>query len=258
MSSNNITPTQRYATRSNSNSSNTTLSDIQTSIESCKSEILHNVKQEMQTLIENFKSEMLHAIKDEMKKFNNTLSSIVERLSELDNRHDQLTTRVSLLEDRINDTTPDKMLEELLDRSRREKNIIISGIEEPNTGTIEERKKHDEERTDAVLRCVGSSIDSVVDFRRLGKSGSSGARLLRVTFNSMDAKLTVLRSSKLLRENSGFKGVYINQDRTKMQQTKDKVLRDEVKRLKELGEDPVIFRGRIVDRSNRENFQGRF
>ena len=196
-------------------------------------------------------------LKERLDPFLEKVASLTDEICALKRKTDALERKLKNF-DNVDDLFLNKLSDELSERSRREKNIILSGIGEPITGTVEERKKYDVERTAAVLRCMGSSMDSVVDFRRLGKPGIRGGRLLRVTFKSVDTKFAVLKNTKLLRDNSAFKNVYINNDRTRMQQAQDKALRDEVKRRKNLGEDPVIHKGTIMDRSDRQNFQGRF
>lgn len=61
------------------------------------------------------------------------------------------------------------MFDELSEGSKKEKNIIVSEIEELTTCTIEELKKQDAEQTNAVLRCLGSTMDAAADVRRLAK-----------------------------------------------------------------------------------------
>jgi hypothetical protein len=214
------------------------------------------------TQVENIDSISLISVleaklKERLDPFLEKVAVLTDEISALKCKTDVLERRLNKL-DNMDDSCFNKMFDELSERSRREKNIIISGIEEPYTGTIEERRKQDTERTAAVLLRVGSSMDSVVDLRRLGKPGTNGGRLLRVTLESTDAKFAVLKNAKLLREGSDFRKVYVNNDRTKMQQAQDKALREEVKRRRALGDDPVIQRGKIVDRSDLKNFQGRF
>ena len=197
-------------------------------------------------------------------KLKERLDPFLEKVTSLSNEISALKQKTDALEfdlrklGNVDDVLFSKVFDEFSERSRREKNIIVSGIDESASGTLDERMANDAERIAAMLRCVGSSADSVVDIRRLGKPGSGGRRLLRVTLSSTDSKFSVLRNAKLLRNDPDFRGVYINHDRTKMQQAQYKALREEVKLRKDLGEDPVIYRGKVVNRMDRRNFTGRF
>ena len=91
---------------------------------------------------------------------------------------------------------------------------------------------------------------------RIGRNTSRARpRLICVKCRSLDTKTNILRNAKKLHEQPTFRGVFVNPDRTKLQQRNDKLLRDELKRRKDLGEDVMILRNKIVNRHDNTNFR---
>lgn len=95
--------------------------------------------------------------------------------------------------------------------------------------------------------------------RRLGKTNKNGSRILLVKCSSTELKWDLLKRSKNLKSIDTLKKVYISEDLTKMQQTREKALRVELKRKRDEGGNYVIRKGQVVPRGqvntfSRENF----
>ena len=137
-------------------------------------------------------------------------------------------------------------------RERRRLNLVISGIDEKANGSVDEVKGHDEKFVKKIMIEIRHPDFSLHYIRRIGKQQPNS--LIRVTCPDRESKGAILRSSKKLKSQRQFRGVYINQDLSPLQQRELKQLRDELRRLQASGEDVRIRDGTIVDFEN-PNFQ---
>ena len=86
------------------------------------------------------------------------------------------------------------------------------------------------------------------------REGTTSSSYLRVT--SSELKSEVLRSARKLKVSTSFRKVYVNPDRTPVQQAEHKNLRSELLSRRGKGEDVVIFKQSVVPRAdvNLKNF----
>ena len=230
------TPNQR-STRSNSNSNTQiTLSDIK-------------------TLIEKSRHDLLQMLAEKMDNQAKKIDSISQRLDEITNENNLLRKKNEILEERI-ESISSSVFEEVEDRYRRQKNIIISGIPEQRTGDLTERKESDLEKVKKLLEHLSASInkDDITTVHRVGKTGTSIDRLLKVAFKNREAKEEVIRKSKQLRDIPAYRKTFINPDLTLKQRHQRKALDDELKNRRGLGQDVVIWKGKVVEKSMFTNF----
>ena len=133
----------------------------------------------------------------------------------------------------------------------------VSGVQEDVSGSVEERQKNDEKTAEDILNCIGASF-CIQSVKRLGKL-SSTSRPIRVVLSDYSQNQQILKKAKSLRSSADYKNVYINIDRTIMQQREAKFLRDELKRRTANGEnDLVIYGGKVIPKEDIKNFQLRF
>ena len=239
------TPTQRN-TRSNSNAQNITLQDIK-------------------TLIENSKTEILLAVNCKVDKLSETIGSLVNCVENLKERQEQLEQKCRILEDKCNRETTQKVncehenvrdtYEELGKRFDRRKNIVVRGIGERGSGTLEERRKLDTQEVQSILEEIGIEDCLLGEPLRLGKLTQGRPRLLRITCSSVDKKVELLSKSKRLKHSTRFSKVYINPDLTPLEQKESRKLQEELKQRRQAGEDVFIYRGGIMRKDNFQNFQ---
>lgn len=238
------TPCNRI-TRSGSNASNITLSDIKTLIESSKSEILSGVKSEIERLT-------------------TTIQSLINRVEALETKNFILEDRCNQIEEKYNngsmfDTLAESLCNEVSLRSTKEKYLVISGLPETASGSVAEKRQNDEEGINQIATSLGVRDFSVTNVSRLGRSDGITPRLLRFKCSTKEARAVLLRKAKDLRTSSSYSRVFISPDLTKFQQQKAKNLQSELKTRREAGEQVVIFRGRIIPKGNphsaRENFR---
>ena len=227
-------------TRSNSkpNSNNISLNDIK-------------------ILIENSKTEILQNIKNEVGRLSDMVEKLVKRVDELDIKNNNLEQRCIQLEVNMKENasaTP--IFDELEERNRRKTNLVVTGIPEQTHGTAEERKQLDRQKIESLLKELhdlhGNMITHVF---RIGRKTNDKDRLMRIVCNNENTKELFLSKVRQRKLSDSWRGIYINPDRTKMQQQEEKALRTELLRRKGRGEEVYISRGKIMSKSNSSNFQ---
>lgn len=212
---------------------------------------------DIKQLIEKSKNETIKEMKLQSDKILTRMDNLEASNKRLQERNQELELEIAKMREEWQDGIA-AMANEVYQRSRRRKNIVIAGVPECNTGSTEERKRADGE----FCRKMFSDLSATTDFEeaiRIGRPSQDRPRLLKVRFKSMDGKIRVMRTSKELRNLGHYKNVFINSDRTRLEQSIDKKLRDELKTRKESGEDNlIIYKGKIVNRNDVKNFQARF
>ena len=204
---------------------------------------------QIESLLERMKREIVDMLKNEVDKQTVLVKALLKQVEELSAKNAVLEKKCIKLEENMVKTST-VILEEINDRDRRRKNLVISGIAESTSGSIEE-KNRDKERVNCLLKELSIDGDEILRrIHRIGKQVEGRDRLLRVVCCDEESKIGVLRQAKLLR-NTSFKKVYINPDLTKTQREERKRLREELKRRKDVGEDVTIRYGRIVAASDR-------
>ena len=192
----------------------------------------------------------LDPLKDSLMALTNKLETLEDKFNELKKEHEKISQFGS---ERMED-----VYEEVHRRIMRRKYLIVSGIPEQATGTVEEREEADEAAIEALGRAIGVPEIDPDDVRRIGKINQGRPRLLRFKCSSITTRNSLLRSSKNLKRHQEYVNTYINPDQTLLQRKQSKELRMELKRRRDSGEDVVIRRGRIVLKSDLQNFQTGF
>ena len=218
---------------------------------------------DIKELIKTMRSDILDTMKTENRKLNEDIQQILLHLSRLDQANEELKVENRQLKEEMEklksaqENTLSQAADELHLRSLRAPNLIIFGVPEIVSGTVLEHKFNDSHFCTTMLKELGIDED-YEHLQRIGKMRPCGVRPLRLKCKSVDQKYRILQISKRLRDFHKYKSVFINPDRTPMQLEKDKKLRQELKRQQLAGRDVIIFKGKVVERSSRENFQDRF
>ena len=103
---------------------------------------------------------------------------------------------------------------------------------------------------------IGIAPVNIADVTRLGAKVANKSRPLRVQFNNVSQRRSVLSNAKKLRNSSSrsFKEIFINPDLSSKERQAQKELRSELARRKEAGESGIfIRRGRIVKQNKTIN-----
>lgn len=233
-----LTPTQR-TTRSGSNSSTVNLNDIK-------------------ILIENSREDILTSVKVEVEKNGQMFDAIFKRLDDALKQNEVLMNRVKELEDTVKGlealshqksaaVLSEDALREVEERHRRRKFVIVSGLPEPCSGSLDERALHDKKAINALASQIGVDSLEVSNITRIGSSKTKAPRLVRFKCSSVEKKFSLLRASRHLRRHEQYARVFLRPDLTKLQREKDRELRTELEYRRSAGERVVIRSGKIVD-----------
>lgn len=242
-----------------SNSSSSTPSTRTTRANSQADLTLENIK----VIIEQAKAETVSALgneiaalKDELKVHIEALTVRVDRLEKENSKlkYDYEILKSSLDSPRNNEEICLQMINEVEQRQNRQCNVIITGLPESQTGSVDERKEHDVELCSEIFECIEQRNVVFEDTRRLGKQRSDNKRPICVRLTSKESRNKILRNAKKLKQSSQFPNCYINPDLTELQRKMEFQLRRELKRLREAGNDVIIYRGNIVNKSTKKVF----
>jgi hypothetical protein len=186
-----------------------------------------------------------------------SLSDLKEQYSDLKEQYSNILSRVETLEKEKDEARPTASnvsvetavkravtatIEEMNDIKRRERNVVVFGIQE-NQGTDPDS---DRTKIKDILRAVGVvAQDCIIDCHRLGKPGGDKPRVLRVRLTTTDIKHELLRVAKTLKE-KGFPSVYIKPDLTPRQLEEHRELVNQMKAANAVTRTVRIYRGKLV------------
>jgi hypothetical protein len=226
------------------------------------------------TLLEKVKDEIVQAtqaeIRKESEKIIKKLSSLEGRIDSLEKSFASLTSKQCANEEKIvnlsnqidemKQTVGNDLYDEMYQRMRRSKNIIISGVPEHLNGDVKERQNKDLEFVHNLLQVLKVNPSYSEKVTRIGKIKNNSNRLIRVNLDDNEITSEILKNAKSLRSLKEFKDVFVNPDRTPLQQQQFVDLRRQLKARRELGEDVVIFGNKVVSRDSlgkrtQKNFQ---
>jgi len=213
--------------------------------------------QDMKALIENLRTDLTSKI-----------VMVNDKIDELFQRAVESEERVRVLEERCNalwtnlaqrNTNPDlhseEMLREVEERHRRRKYLVISGIPEQVTGSVEERREADIKAIEDVSRFLGFKDLVPMECSRIGNIRQARHRLLRFKCKTEDKKRSFLSAARNLRSSPDYKNVFVNPDETFVQRKRGREMRQELRRRREAGERVIIRRGQIIEEPRKQNFQ---
>ena len=145
-----------------------------------------------------------------------------------------------------------KIVEEVKQQDFRRRNVIVSGVPIPS-GELEERKMADQDSVTKLNDYLAVDAPDVEEIHQIGRPGNQ--HLLKIRYKESRIRDSVLRKNKTLRNCEDFKKIFINPDLTPLQQREQQKLRSELQERRDLGQDVMIFRNRVINRSQRPNFR---
>lgn len=127
---------------------------------------------------------------------------------------------------------------EIHDRNIRGKNIVITGVPEPELKNVTERRDRDLNEVSKIVKLVNDKSTLPEQVKRLGKYTPGKNRPLRATFASKDSVINILRN----KTNVNLGTINIFADRTPQQQHHMKTLIEELKLRTQKGEENLIIK----------------
>jgi len=155
-------------------------------------------------------------------------------------------------------TTPDELrnavssvISEEKDKQKRRLNLIVHNMAESSSDQPQSRKEQD-------IACIRDILHSQLEVQpcisnavRLGKRGGPKPRLLKITVESEEEKVAILRNVKRLRLPSTpdpLKRIFITPDLTPREREVNKALRSELAERNKSAKQFIIKNGQIVQR----------
>ena len=198
-----VTPSQRM-TRSSSNPNNSlNLSDVKNWIESSESKILSSLKSDICKI-----TNMLESLSQRVDGIESKNSHLERRCEALEKENSDLKEEITNLSTSLKSEVFEAAVTESDNRMRRLHNIVIQGLPELVTGTLDERKSHDTEQVRRVVQEMGVLDSVIADVRRVGRKRKDGARLVVFKVTNIDSKREIFSKSRALR-NSPFRHVFV-------------------------------------------------
>ena len=132
------------------------------------------------------------------------------------------------------------ILDELADRERRSKNLIVHNFRESSDS------KSDTPEIKDLLKYVFDLDVNLTKVARLGHRNESKPRPLLISLEDVLARGSILFQSGKLRNFDQHKNVYIVPDRTKMKREKHRKLLDELKCRRSSGQQNLVIRNGVI------------
>ena len=140
----------------------------------------------------------------------------------------------------VNENLPLQVLDEVQNRFYRRNKLVIRGLPEPTTGSLDERKESDKNNLQQIVQYLTDEAVDIKNVTRVAKAKPSAPRMVKFTVKDEESKRSLLRKATSLRKSPNFKEIYIGPDSTPQQQLEDKLLRGELKERRARGESVVI------------------
>ncbi len=232
----------RSSTRSNSNS-DLSLDSLRLLLSEQKNDIVQSVSGKIDEI--NVK------VTELISKFNrleDTVTEVCRRQDEQQKEIEQLKFMMSGL------PRADNLVEEVQQRLARENNLIISGLQEKVSGSVEARALHDVNEFKRLCEAMEVPDVQMDKCFRIGAKRQDGDRLLKVCLKERGTRNSILGKAKTLRNSGKFGKVFVTPDRTLSERQTYKNLKTELLQRRAEGEEVVIYRGRIEAKSDLKNF----
>ena len=213
--------------------------------------VVHDYKvvdAKIESLIETKMIESVEQVETKhMREFEVMKSAIKEKDQEIDS-----VIKVKLLENN----------EEEREKALRKNNVILFGVEEKDDDDNSNRLEHDKEIVNDVMKTLLIDETKVKTFFRLGKPASKEEsvsekknRPLKVVLEDEKSKNELLRTAKYLRDTK-FRKIFLAPDQTQKEREAIKILLRERDDRRALGEDLIIYQGRLVKRRVKDPSRG--
>ena len=213
--------------------------------------------------LSSFKPNVL-ALEETCKKLQQSVENLSSQIATLSASNKNLQTEIENTSESLNSiptnsaTVPSpssamSIIDELADRDRRKKNIIVYNLPEPASNDKSDSAQNNQSDSDAFSALCSSVYNSsftITKLLRLGKKQPNKIRPLLICFEHEEDRVTVLSHSHQLCKKDAYKNVFISPDRTKFEREKHKNLVSGLKNRRLNGEkDLVIRNGAIVTKS---------
>ncbi|CAF0985378.1 unnamed protein product [Brachionus calyciflorus] len=116
---------------------------------------------------------------------------------------------------------------EISNREKRKKNIVIVEVEESRETDEKITKKDEDDKINEILEKMiidKNKVKSVTRINNKSNNGKPGPILMKI--DSEESKFNVLKQTKELRDDEKYKNIFVNADLTPAERLEQKILRD--------------------------------
>lgn len=138
--------------------------------------------------------------------------------------------------------TIDGLSEELCERVKRSRNVIVFGVDEPRADSAATRKLEDENYVTALFNTLEVHPVILRVFRLGRRKEAGGKRPMKVVCQSEEAVHNIIKNVRKLKNKREFVNVSVSYDRTPRQLAQYRVLKEEVKNRLDSGEKNLRIR----------------
>lgn len=217
----------------------------------------------LRVLLREQKDEIIQSVSHKVDELSLKVSELISKFNHLEDkvtllckRQDEQQVEIDNLKMLIgNVPDPEFLIQEIQQRVDRSNNLIVSGLQEKASGSVEDRTRHDLAEFQHLCEVIDVPEVKVEKCFRIGARRQDENRLLKVSLKERSDRNSILRKAKSLRNCGEFEKVYVTPDRTQSQRLMHKKMRLELKRRRDEGDEVVIYRGRIQSKSSLKNFR---
>lgn len=188
--------------------------------------------------------EELTGLKNEISTVSVNLTRILENMCSLIIKVDKLEIENIALKKELEslkaNANADDVIEEVLDRERRQKNVIIYNLPESTHASGDIRNNYDGELVGNIIRHLEIDCKPIKMFRLTAQQGKR--RPLKVILESRDQVLSIFKNKSKLKNVPDFSDVSITGDLTSMQRAEFRRVRDELQLRRNNGESELYIR----------------
>lgn len=158
----------------------------------------------------------------------NTVSTLQKQLQEVKS---ETTLKSS------SNCSPEVIINEIIERQNREKNIIIFKLPTSNTPNADLQKAND-----ILKSIIPDGLPQITDVTRLGRGQGNNPAPLKVSLQSREEVINILKNKRKLKDTGRYKDIVISTDQTKMQQQYYKEIKCELIDRKQNGEQNIYIK----------------
>jgi len=177
---------------------------------------------------ETISTNEIKKLKCELEKANNSVKS-----PNISNEWVQIVTKGSKIAKKPSDqlVVTNAAINELNERERRRKNVIIYGVPESTKVVLTDKKAEDEQKIKEIFSFIEKSDVKPVYSRRLRSKDEAKPGPILVELGDVSLRNPVLLAAKKLRTSDDHKSIYISPDLTEAERQLDYQLRQERNKL---------------------------
>lgn len=150
---------------------------------------------------------------------NELTTSINQLKAEFESQLQELKATLTMTQQQTPSYVFEEVVNEVMERQRRTKNLVIFGVvEPPSDSSREEAALHDSGNVyDILANIVPEYRNDDLKIQRLGRHTSNRNRPIKIALRNEQEVINFIRNAKRLRSSVNYKNVFISSDRTPRQ-----------------------------------------